>query len=49
MNIFPQLPNAPDIMGGAQPKGKGSYKASYSCPIYKYKERNDKYLSSESI
>ena len=44
MNVSAQSPNAPDPMGGARPRGEDSSKASYSCPVYKYKARNDKYL-----
>ena len=44
MNVSDQSPNASDPMGGARPRGEDSSKASYSCPVYKYKARNDTYL-----
>jgi dynein heavy chain len=38
-------PNAQDNMGGGfKPKGDDSSKQKYSCPVYKYPKRNDKYL-----
>mmetsp|Transcript_8591 Transcript_8591/g.9747 ORF Transcript_8591/g.9747 Transcript_8591/m.9747 type:complete len:395 (-) Transcript_8591:53-1237(-) len=44
LNVSAQLPNAPNAMDGIRPRGEDSSKAQYSCPVYKYKTRNDKYL-----
>lgn len=44
MNVSAQSTAVADPMGGARPRGEDSSKASYSCPVYKYKARNDKYL-----
>ena len=44
MNVSAQLLNAHDLMGGVQPRGEDSSKASYSCPVHNYKARNDKSL-----
>ena len=44
MNVSAQSPNAPDPMEGDRPRSEDSIQVRFSCPVYKYQARNDKYL-----
>ena len=43
-NVSAQSTAVADPMGGERLRGEDSSKASSSCPVYKCKARNDKYL-----
>jgi len=44
LNVSAMSTNAADAMGGIRPRGEDKSGQVYSCPVYKYKARNDKYL-----
>lgn len=44
LNVSAMSTSAADTMGGIRPRGEDKSNMVYSCPVYKYKARNDKYL-----
>ena len=44
LNVSAMSTTAADTMGGIRPRGEDKSNMVYSCPVYKYKFRNDKYL-----
>lgn len=44
LHVSAQSPQDQDNKIGNRPKGEDLSKSTYSCPVYKYKARNDKYL-----